>query len=76
MTPDKRSILITGCSSGIGYCAAHGLQARGYQVVASARREADVDSPSRRSSLDTFAPPVTSTSSTVTLSGAIARLAR
>ena len=43
MTPDKRSILITGCSSGIGYCAAHGLQARGYQVVASARREADVE---------------------------------
>ena len=43
MTPDKRSILITGCSSGIGSCAAHGLQARGYQVVASARREADVE---------------------------------
>lgn len=43
MTPNNRSILITGCSSGIGYCVAHGLQARGYQVVASARREADVE---------------------------------
>jgi NAD(P)-dependent dehydrogenase (short-subunit alcohol dehydrogenase family) len=43
MTPENRSILITGCSSGIGYCVAHGLQARGYQVVASARREADVE---------------------------------
>jgi NAD(P)-dependent dehydrogenase (short-subunit alcohol dehydrogenase family) len=37
-----RSVLITGCSSGIGYCAAHGLQQRGYQVFASARKPADV----------------------------------
>ena len=38
-----RSILITGCSSGIGLCAAEGLQARGYRVFASARKAADVD---------------------------------
>ncbi|MGG7056121.1 SDR family oxidoreductase [Nitrosomonas sp. ANs5] len=39
----KKSILITGCSSGIGYCAAHGLQARGYRVFATARRQESVD---------------------------------
>ena len=39
----KRSILITGCSSGIGLCAAEGLQARGYRVFATARKAADVE---------------------------------
>jgi len=34
--PSQRSILITGCSSGIGYHAAHTLQKRGYQVFATA----------------------------------------
>lgn len=37
-----RSILITGCSSGIGYTCAHGLAARGWQVIAAARQGADV----------------------------------
>jgi NAD(P)-dependent dehydrogenase (short-subunit alcohol dehydrogenase family) len=37
-----RSILITGCSSGIGYRTAHALAARGYRVIASARQAADV----------------------------------
>jgi NAD(P)-dependent dehydrogenase (short-subunit alcohol dehydrogenase family) len=37
-----RSVLITGCSSGIGECAAHHLQARGFRIIASARREQDV----------------------------------
>jgi NAD(P)-dependent dehydrogenase (short-subunit alcohol dehydrogenase family) len=41
MTPDK-SILITGCSSGIGLCVARGLQERGYQVFASTRQKEDV----------------------------------
>ncbi|WP_039017593.1 SDR family NAD(P)-dependent oxidoreductase [Halocynthiibacter namhaensis] len=36
-----KSILITGCSSGIGYNAAHGLRARGWQVLASCRKEED-----------------------------------
>ena len=35
----KKSILITGCSSGIGYYTAHGLHARGYRVFATARRQ-------------------------------------
>lgn len=41
-TSDK-AVLITGCSSGIGECAALGLRARGYRVLASARKEVDVE---------------------------------
>jgi NAD(P)-dependent dehydrogenase (short-subunit alcohol dehydrogenase family) len=40
--PSPRTVLITGCSSGIGRCVALGLQARGYRVFATARRAADV----------------------------------
>lgn len=36
-----RSILITGCSSGIGLDAARGLHARGWRVFAACRREED-----------------------------------
>ncbi|MFZ1494707.1 MAG: SDR family NAD(P)-dependent oxidoreductase [Candidatus Competibacter denitrificans] len=39
---DKKSILITGCSTGIGECVAYGLQGRGWRVFATARRAADV----------------------------------
>ncbi|MBI5040937.1 MAG: SDR family oxidoreductase [Gammaproteobacteria bacterium] len=42
MTIRPRSILITGCSSGIGYHAAHALKARGYRVFATARKTDDV----------------------------------
>src|SRR3569623_762354 len=42
MAMNSKSILITGCSSGIGLCAAEGLQRRGYHVFASARKAADV----------------------------------
>ncbi len=38
-----RSILITGCSSGIGYDAAHGLAARGWRVFAACRKTEDCD---------------------------------
>ena len=38
-----RPVLITGCSSGIGRCAARGLRARGYRVVATARKTRDVE---------------------------------
>jgi NAD(P)-dependent dehydrogenase (short-subunit alcohol dehydrogenase family) len=38
-----KSILITGCSSGIGACVARGLHARGYRVFATARKTADVE---------------------------------
>lgn len=36
-----KSILITGCSSGIGYDAAHGLRARGWRVFASCKQAKD-----------------------------------
>lgn len=36
-----RSVLITGCSSGIGYDAAQGLKARGWRVFATCRKEED-----------------------------------
>lgn len=39
----NKTILITGCSSGIGYCIAKGLHARGYRVFATARKKADVE---------------------------------
>lgn len=38
----KKSILITGCSSGIGYETALALLRRGYDVYATARKEEDV----------------------------------
>jgi len=38
----QKSILITGCSSGIGLCAAQTLHQRGYRVFATARKDADV----------------------------------
>lgn len=37
----KKSILITGCSSGIGYDAAQGLRARGWRVFAACRQDKD-----------------------------------
>ncbi|HMS96136.1 MAG TPA: SDR family NAD(P)-dependent oxidoreductase, partial [Tabrizicola sp.] len=39
----ERSILITGCSSGIGLDAARGLHARGWRVFATCRQEVDCE---------------------------------
>jgi short-subunit dehydrogenase len=39
----QKSVLITGCSSGIGYDTAHYLHAKGYRVFATARKQEDVD---------------------------------
>jgi len=39
---EPRSVLITGCSSGIGRHVALGLKTRGYRVFAAARKEGDV----------------------------------
>lgn len=38
-----KTILITGCSSGIGYDAAHGLRDAGWRVFASCRKPEDCD---------------------------------
>jgi len=48
-----RSILITGCSSGIGYDAAHGLKARGWRVFATCRNEMDCKN-LRKEGLESF----------------------
>jgi short-subunit dehydrogenase len=39
----KKNILITGCSSGIGYTVALGLKERGYHVFATARTPEDIE---------------------------------
>lgn len=39
----QKSILITGCSSGIGLAAAQALKQKGYRVFATARKTSDVD---------------------------------
>jgi len=41
--PTAKTILITGCSSGIGYTTAIELQKRGFNVIATARKVEDVD---------------------------------
>jgi len=41
MIPSK-TILITGCSTGIGYTTAVALKKRGHHVIATARKQADV----------------------------------
>jgi NAD(P)-dependent dehydrogenase (short-subunit alcohol dehydrogenase family) len=38
----EKTILITGCSTGIGYVCAVGLKARGYRVFATARKAEDL----------------------------------
>ena len=39
----KKTILITGCSSGIGYTCAHALHKQNYHVIASCRNKKDVE---------------------------------
>ena len=40
---NKKAVLITGCSSGIGFSIAKGLHDRGYHVCASVRNPADIN---------------------------------
>ena len=57
-----KSILITGCSSGIGYDAAHGLKRAGWRVFATCRAEADC-ARLRGEGLESFALDVDSSES-------------
>ncbi len=41
MTNNRKTILITGCSSGIGYDCAHGLAEHGWRVFATCRKAED-----------------------------------
>ena len=43
MKNQVKNIFITGCSTGIGYTTALELKSRGYQVIASARNQDDVE---------------------------------
>tara|TARA_R110002110_G_scaffold121431_2_gene297227 strand:+ start:65304 stop:66182 length:879 start_codon:yes stop_codon:yes gene_type:complete len=43
LPPEKRTCLITGCSSGIGYSTAIELKKRGIRVLATARQAKDVE---------------------------------
>lgn len=42
LNENQKTVLITGCSSGIGLCAAKELQDRGYRVFATVRKEEDL----------------------------------
>ncbi|MCL1627338.1 SDR family oxidoreductase [Roseibaca sp. V10] len=57
-----RSVLMTGCSSGIGYHAAHAMAARGWHVLASCRKEEDC-ARLRAEGLDSFALDLTDAAS-------------
>jgi len=49
LSEPQRTVLVTGCSTGIGYTCALGLKQRGYRVIATARSEVDL---ARLSALD------------------------
>lgn len=50
-----RSILITGCSSGIGLAAARTMKSRGWRVLATARKPTDLERLAREDGLETIA---------------------
>lgn len=50
-----RAILITGCSSGIGLASARMLKARGWRVLATARKDADLKRLSEAEGLEALA---------------------
>ena len=65
-----RSILVTGCSSGIGYDAAHGLRDRGWRVFAACRQDEDCE----RLKAEGFASPRLDYSDEASISSALAEV--
>lgn len=57
-----KSVLITGCSSGIGLCLAQGLRHEGYRVFATARDIKDVEQ-LKQQGLDAFVLDLSSSQS-------------
>ncbi|WP_457597188.1 SDR family NAD(P)-dependent oxidoreductase [Hydrogenimonas sp.] len=43
MNDSRKIVLITGCSSGIGYACAHACREAGYRVLTTARKPVDID---------------------------------
>lgn len=61
-TRRRPSILISGCSTGIGHACAHGMKQRGWRVFASVRRDSDLER-LRREGLETVLLDVDDSSS-------------
>ena len=54
MTTSERTILITGCSTGIGLAAARTLKSRGWRVLATARKPVDLARLAKDDGLETI----------------------
>ncbi len=63
----QKSILITGCSSGIGYAAAVGLRADGWRVFAACRRQEDC----KRLQAEGFESPLIDYTDTATITAGL-----
>jgi len=66
----ERTLLITGCSSGIGYDAAIGMKARGWRVFASCRKATDC----ARMTAEGFESPLIDYSDTATIEAGLAEV--
>lgn len=65
-----KTILITGCSSGIGYAAANGLRDRGWRVFATCRQQDDCD----RLTAEGFESPLLDYTDTSTIHSALSQV--
>ena len=65
-----KTILITGCSSGIGYAAANGLRDRGWRVFATCRQKDDCD----RLTAEGFESPLLDYTDTSTIHSALSQV--
>ena len=66
----QKTILITGCSSGIGYASALGLRKDGWRVFASCKQQADCD----RMKADGFESPLIDYTDSATIASGLAEV--